>query len=123
MEENFNSAFTLPSNSKEDPQMNDQTKMANAYRSFAGEGYRSVATEVFSTPDQIKMDLKNQSGKSTLAIKTGPKMHLLLLSSVAKLLKQKVNLPPLDNKVCGEQGHNRRSCFKFLSFKESISRH
>lgn len=24
--------------------------MANAYRSFAGEGYRSVATEVFSTP-------------------------------------------------------------------------
>lgn len=59
--------------------------MANAYRSFAGEGYRSVATEVFSTPalrtgpkkDQTKMDLKNQSsaaGKSTLAIKTRPKM-------------------------------------------------
>jgi hypothetical protein len=31
--------------------------MANAYRSFAGEGYRSVATEVFSTP----------------ALRTGPK--------------------------------------------------
>lgn len=64
--------------------------------------------------DQIKMDLKNQSGKSTLAIKTGPKMSDFRIARKRAMGRCR---------VCGEQGHNRRSCFKFLSFKESISRH
>ncbi|KAK2361544.1 hypothetical protein QL285_086676 [Trifolium repens] len=110
MDANFKPASILPSNSKDGPQTEDQTKMVMRHITYAAEAMQIVT----------RQDTNMEIGSTSYATE--------VKSPAKEIAPQKVDDLPRGRKramvsceICGEQGHNQRPCFK--SFKQSSLRH
>ncbi|KAK2415121.1 hypothetical protein QL285_037633 [Trifolium repens] len=99
MDGNFKPAFILPSNSKDGPQTEDQTKMVTRHITYAAEAMQIVT----------RKDTNMEIGSTSYATEVKSPAMEIAAQKVDDLSRGRKRAM-VSCEISGEQGHNQRPC-------------